>query len=162
MMWVMDVAEVLRRNPEIDWKKFWQKADARGAARIMATGLVLVQRAFGVSAPNDFAEHAYNNEAAVALADQVISHWNESIGNPELADLEPSPPWRHRWIIQTRENRAQRWAYQRRVILMVGEEEFNAIRLPGMFSPLYKLIRFWNIFRKSRTRTTTATARSRN
>jgi len=151
MMWVVDVAELLGRDPAIDWEQFWRNADAHGAARMMATGLVLVQRALGASVSNDLAERAYNDAVAVSLAEQVIAHWNESLGNSHW-DFEPSALWRHRWIIQTRENRTQRWAYQRRVFLMVGEEEFDAVRLPGMLSPLYNVVRFWNIFRKARPR----------
>jgi putative nucleotidyltransferase-like protein len=162
MMWAVDVAELLRRSPAIDWETFWQNAESRGAARMMATGIELVRRAFGVSVPGEFAGRAHGDLLADNLAEQVMAHWSKGFEALQADELEPTALWRHRWILHTREDRAQRWSYARRLVTMTGEEEFGAVRLPGMFSPLYKVVRFWNIFRKARPRTRTATPQSRS
>jgi hypothetical protein len=162
VMWAVDVAEFLQRGPAIDWERFWQNAASRGAARMMATGLCLVQRAFGVSLPRDLASQLRGDALAATLAEQVIVHWNEGFKRLEVADLEPTALWRHRWILRTRENRVQRWSYVRRLLTMTGEEEFSSVRLPGALSPLYSVVRFWNIFRKARPRTKSVAAASKS
>lgn len=158
MMWLVDVAELLRQNPAIDWERLWQNSHSRGAVRMMATGLALVRKVFGVSIPA--AEKAYGDANALALADQVIAFWNESFERHDPVDAERTPLSRHRWILRTRENRTQRWAYMRRVMLMVGEEEFGVVRLPGILAPFYKVLRFWNIFRKARPSSKDESARA--
>ena len=160
MMWLVDVAELLRRRPAVDWEDFWRNANARGAARMMATGLVLVRKVFGVPVPE--AEQAYGDDIAVASAEQVIALWNESIGPGGGAEAEPTPLWRHRWIFRTKEKRAQRWVYIRGVMMMIGEEEFGAIRLPRIFSPFYNMIRLWNILRKARPDAKSLASRPKN
>jgi hypothetical protein len=160
MMWAVDVVEFLQREPAIDWERFWQNAVSRGAARMMAMGLLLVQRAFGVSAAP--AQGQRDDALAVTLAEQVIAHWNEGFERLEVTDLEPTALWRHRWILRTRENRAQRWNYVQRLATMTGEEEFDSVRLPEVLSPLYSLVRFWNIFRKARPRTKSIAAVSKS
>jgi hypothetical protein len=150
LMWVVDVAELLRTSPNIDWRIFAKDAEERGAARMVATALVLVNNLFGVSVSDYTA--AYADAGAARLADKVLEHWNQSLARQDTSDLEPSALWRHRWIMQTRENRRQRWTYARRVLTMVGEEEFAAARLPGAMSPVYKAVRFWNVFRKARAK----------
>jgi hypothetical protein len=162
MMWLVDVAELLRSKPGIDWRLFFQDAESRGAARMVATSLLLAQEAFGVRIENPAAEAAYNCKFALACAREVISRWDESLDMPKESDYEPTPLWRHRWIIQTRENRSQRWLYRRRVLTMIGEEEFGAVQLPGALSPLYNAVRFWHILRKSRPAKMAASAGAKN
>jgi len=162
MMWLVDVAELLQGQPAIDGEEFWHNADSRGAARMMATGFLLVQRVFGVSVPRDFISQLHGGALAATLAEQVIAHWNEGFERAEFADLEPTASWRHRWIIKTRENRSQRWNYARRLMTMTGEEEFGAVRLPGVLSPFYNVVRFWNIYRKARPRTKPASTSSKS
>ena len=158
MMWLVDVAELLRQGPAIDWEIFRQNSHSRGAARIMAAGFALVRKVFGVSIPE--AEKAYSDPVALALADQVIAFWNDSLERHDPVAAEVPPLSRHRWIFRTRENRSQRWTYMRRVMLMVGEEEFGMVRLPRILSPIYKLVRFWNIFRKARASSKDESARA--
>jgi hypothetical protein len=150
LMWLVDVAELLRTSPNIDWQLFAKDAEECGAARMVATALVLVKDLFGVSVSSDTT--AYADASAARLAGNVLNHWNQSLAREDVSDLEPSALWRHRWIMQTRENRRQRWTYARRALTMVGEEEFGATRLPGAMSPVYKAVRFWNVFRKARAK----------
>jgi hypothetical protein len=152
LMWLVDVAEFLRTSPKIDWQVFAQNAEERGAARMVATALVLARNLFGVSVANDGMNSAYADAGAAKLVGRVLEHWNHSLVREDTSNLEPSPLWRHRWIMQARENRRQRWTYARRLLTMVGEEEFGATRLPGTMSPLYKAMRFWNVFRKARAK----------
>jgi putative nucleotidyltransferase-like protein len=149
LMWLVDVAELLRTSPKIDWDLFFREAEERGAARMAATALILVKELFGVSVANEAAKLVYSDSAAARLAGRAIKHWNQSLARHDTSDLEPSALWRHRWIMQSRENRRQRWTYARRVVTMVGEEEFGAARLPGVMSPVYKAVRFWKVFRKA-------------
>jgi hypothetical protein len=158
LMWLVDVAQMLRTSPKIDWQLFFRDAEERGAARMVTTALVLVRELFGVSVANDAT--VYAEASAAKLAGKVLQHWNQSLAREDVSDLEPSALWRHRWIMQTRENRGQRWTYARRVLTMVGEEELGAARLPGAMSPVYKAVRFWNVFRKAGAKTQAGRAAS--
>jgi hypothetical protein len=162
MMWLVDVAELLGQDFGINWEKFWRNAESRGAARMMATGLALARQAFGVSVLNSSAERAYGDERANRLAEQVIANWGKGFDGASSDDLEPTAMWRHRWAIHNRENRRERWAYARNVMMMVSDEEFTAVRLPAALAPLYQVVRFWNIFRRARPRPRAASAQSEN
>jgi hypothetical protein len=150
LMWLVDVAEMLRTSREIDWQLFAKNAEEDGATRMLATSLVLAKNGFDVSLPSEAMAWAYSDPIAQKLAQRVFAHWDGSFDGDDTSELEPSAGWRHRWIMQTRENRMERWTYARRVFSMVGEEEFMAARLPGNMFPLYKAVRLWNIFRKAR------------
>ena len=165
LMWLVDVAELLRASPKIDWKLFSTNIEERSAARMVATALALTKNVFTVGVADEAMNPAYADAVAAGLADRVVEHWNTSLDRQDTSDLEPSALWRHRWILQTRENRAQRWKYARRVFSMVGEEEFAGAKLPGAMSSVYRVMRFWNIFRKARAKTPprqTAAAQGKN
>jgi len=150
LMWAVDVAEFLRSSPQIDWAGFVENAKERGAERMMASALLLVEETFGVKIANHAVQHLYQDRSAARLAKRAFERWSESLESAELPDLEPSPLWRRRWIMKTRENRAQRWSYAGRVLTMEAEEEFGTARLPKAMAPFYKLVRFWNVIRKAR------------
>src|SRR4051812_22161506 len=107
MMWLVDVAELLRTSPPIDWEEFLRNAVLRGAKRMVATALLLVRDVFSVVVDDSAMRDAYKDKDALLCAQKIIAHWDKSLAVPNTTDLEPSPLWRHRWIIQTRENRAQ-------------------------------------------------------
>ena len=161
MMWLVDVAELLRTVPPINWAGFLRDAELRGAKRMVATALLLAREVFSVVVNDPAAAQAYQDNHARLCAEKVIAHWDNGLSLPNTTDLEPSPLWRHRWIMQTRENRAQRWSYRRRVFTMIGEEEFAAADLPRALMPFYTAIRFWHIVRKSRPLKIAASAGSK-
>jgi putative nucleotidyltransferase-like protein len=162
LMWLVDVAELLRMQPQIDWKEFIRNAEQRGAARLVATALMLGRSLFDVFVSDGALQAAYSDGAAAALADRVLRHWDDAMERDDLSDLEPSPMWRHRWIMRARERRVQRWNYAYRVLTMVGDEEFEAAQLPRNFSSLYTPLRIWNVFRKTRPKSMAAPSQSKH
>ncbi len=162
IMWLVDLAELLRAAPAIDWAGFLRAAELRGAKRMVATAMFLARDVFSVVIDDPALGEAYQDKDARICAEKVIEHWNRSLSLPSTVDLEPSPLWRHRWIMQTRENRAQRWSYRRRIFAMIGEDEFAAADLPRALMPFYTAIRFWHIARKSRPLKMAASAGSKD
>src|SRR5256885_13498800 len=94
MMWLVDIAELLRLDPLIDLEEVWRNAEMRGAARMMATGLVLAERALDVPLPKATEQEVQGGEIALDLADRVIDHWNQKISLSASADPEPTAMWR--------------------------------------------------------------------
>src|SRR5947209_8053958 len=97
LMWVVDLAELLRSSPKIDWQLFAKNARDRGAERMVATALVLVRKLFDISVASDAMAPAYVDPAAAKLAGRIVAHWNTSLAREDVSELEPSPMWRHRW-----------------------------------------------------------------
>ena len=158
LMWAVDVAEFLRASPQIDWATFVRNAKERGAERMIATALLLLENLFGEKVADQAAQPLYKDRSAARLAQRVFTRWQESLGQSDLSDLEPGPFWRHRWIMKTRERFSQRLAYAGRVLTMEAEGEFGAARLPRAMAPFYKLVRFWNVLRKARPRSKSVAA----
>jgi hypothetical protein len=162
LMWLVDIAELLRTQPKIDWNAFVRNANERGAARLLATALILSRRVFDLSISDRALQAVYSDRAAAALAEGVLRHWENSMTREDLSDLEPSPLWRHRWIMQSRERRVQRWRYAYSVLTMVGEEEFEAAQLPRTLSSLYTPLRVWNVSRKARPKSLAAPSQGKH
>jgi hypothetical protein len=162
VIWLVDIAELLRTQPRIDWNAFVRNANERGAARLLATALILGRNVFDVSIGDRALQALYSDRAAGALAGRVLRHWEDAMERAGFSDLEPSPLWRHRWIMQSRERRVQRWSYAYRVLTMVGEEEFEAAQLPRTFSALYTPLRVWNVSRKARPKSMAAPSQGKH
>lgn len=88
LMWVADIAAVVARHPEMDWRKVQRAARDVGAARMMHLALRLAESLLQVPVPAAMHAVVRGDKAVDRLAGQVI-RWLPQI---ELAD----PPLRER------------------------------------------------------------------
>jgi hypothetical protein len=73
LMWVADVAAVVARHPEMDWKKAGQAAADVGAERMLHVGILLGALLFGVALPAMIAEEIQQDRVSESLCRQITS-----------------------------------------------------------------------------------------
>jgi len=71
LMWVCDIAELTRRNPNLDWNRTIQQAKALGARRILFLGLYLAHQLLSAPIPLDIIQTMIADRHVVDLVAQV-------------------------------------------------------------------------------------------
>lgn len=71
LMWVSDVAAMVARHPEIDWKRAREAAVDVGAARMLRVGILLGKSLLGANPPGSFAEELRRDPTTESLCRQI-------------------------------------------------------------------------------------------
>jgi len=71
LMWTADIAALVVRHPEIDWRQTHQAAREVGAARMLRVGLLLSEALLGVQVPEAVAANVKADSAAKELVRQI-------------------------------------------------------------------------------------------
>lgn len=74
LMWVSDVATLVQKHPEIDWKKAREAAADVGAERMLRVGVLLGTSLFGTKLPEAMADDVQRDRATKRLCAQ-IQNW---------------------------------------------------------------------------------------
>jgi hypothetical protein len=69
--WVCDVAELIRRHPELLSEQLINRARGRGIERILAVGLVLAERLMGVTLPQRLSRQVQDHPKVVSLVEKM-------------------------------------------------------------------------------------------
>lgn len=73
--WVVCVAEIIRRHPELDWQAIFERADRYRIARLLRVGLHLASSILGVELPAAVMERVAADPSARTLAESVKGDW---------------------------------------------------------------------------------------
>jgi Uncharacterised nucleotidyltransferase len=71
LIWICDVAQLLDRLPDLDWREVTQEAKQLGLWRMLALGVLLAQRVAGAEVPQRALRH-FESDAAVCKLVQYI------------------------------------------------------------------------------------------
>jgi len=71
LMWVSDVAALVARHPEIDWKKARQAATDVGGERMLRVGLQVGASLFGTQLPEGMADEIQRDLVSERLCEQI-------------------------------------------------------------------------------------------
>jgi hypothetical protein len=82
LSWLVDIAELTRARPNLDWSIALANAEAIGQKRLTLLGLLLASELAGASVPTEIINSAKETPAIVALADQVRSWLFTQTGAP--------------------------------------------------------------------------------
>lgn len=132
LLWIADVARLIRKSPTLDWTALTTGAKACGTERILLLGVLLAHKLFGFSLPQLEITARATPEIA-RLADESIRY---------MQDLtQPSYTGWHRYLLLARERRADRIRHISRFLFTPGLGDWDSVRLPKFVTPLYRLIR---------------------
>ena len=106
-----------------------------GIERILRVSLLLAKHLLGMPIPSAMEKAVLADRAAGALADEIGG--NLARGIP--ADVEQLSYFR--LMMRLRERRADRVRFVTRLTFTPGPGEWEAVRLPKTFFPLYRLVR---------------------
>lgn len=142
LIWIADVAEMVRRREDLDWKEVWSRARRFGAERSLALGLRLAHELLDLALPADVERRIYEDRALDPLVKLVGEHlfWSEG-GTIDIGF------WR-RYHLHAKERLQDRlrlrlhygWRYAR-LAVSPNERDFAVASLPENLRFLYYLVR---------------------
>ncbi len=125
LAWLVDVAELLDSQPQIDWTALLGRARECGGARMLAVALILAMDLLGAALPGAIALEARSDPGAAALAVE-IARW--------LADRATPAPrsWAAlRASVALRERGRDRAVHLLRTLVTPTIDDWASVRLPG-------------------------------
>jgi len=134
LLWLCDIAQLMNL-PGLDWG--WIKSQARALriVRILSVTMLTVNRLLGVAIPEAAQEGVPEDEATLALAQEISTH----IVTETEFDIESLAYFR--LMMRLRERPTDRLRFLVRLVLTPGPSEWQAVRLPGRLFPLYHAVR---------------------
>jgi hypothetical protein len=133
LIWIVDIAELVRAHPQFDWDVVWRRAEDLGAQRLVQLGLRLAQFLPGAAAAREVALE--DDSEAEALAKETAQRAFGEDGEP--GDARARFRFRRRCV----PGFVAGWSYALRLTTSPAQEELEEIRLPRYAQPLYRLLR---------------------
>jgi hypothetical protein len=138
LIWLCDLARIMGL-PKLDWNYIGSQARSLGISRILRVSLILANRllAADISAAAEY--YLPKDPDAAATASEIQTH----LESGTLFDVEAIAYFR--LMLRLRENSKDRLRFVSRLIFTPGPGEWEAVRLPEMLFPCYRLVRFFRL-----------------
>jgi hypothetical protein len=135
LSWIVDISELVQRNPGLNWERAFQIAESLRAERMLHLGLALAADLFDAPLPNGVRNRVRGDEVANSVAREV---------EVRLLGREwPRFNTRERFRFRRRMVRGALagWRYSMRLAVIPAEEDWKMLRLPGPLASLYVALR---------------------
>jgi hypothetical protein len=134
LLWLCDIAQILKTS-RLNWTRIRDCAQEIGVERILHTTLLLTNQLLDtpIPAPIEAAIHA--DPRARALADEIAQALAAGVSH----DVQQISYFR--LMMRLRERRADRLRFLARLTFTPGPGEWEALHLPRVLSPLYRVVR---------------------
>jgi hypothetical protein len=134
LIWLCDIAQILKRE-KLDWATVVRRARKFGIERILHITLLLTNELCLSSIPAPIEHAAVADQAAASLAHEIAERMFRGIF---YGEQQVSYFW---LMMRLRERRADRLRFLTRLAFTPGPGEWEAIRLPKILFPLYRVVR---------------------
>jgi hypothetical protein len=134
LIWLCDIAQILKRE-ELNWDWIQARARELGVERILHITLLLTERLLKATIPGQIESTVRSDRAALPFASDIEQsllsgvHYEE----PQISYF--------RLMMRLRERRIDRVRFLMRLAFTPGPGEWDALRLPKMLFPLYRMVR---------------------
>jgi hypothetical protein len=134
LIWLCDIVQILQRE-NLNWE--WVQAQARelGIERILHVTLWLAKQLLAAKIPAAIEASMVEDRAARALADEIAANMARGVSY----DVEQISYFR--LMMRLRERRADRLRFLARLAFTPGPGEWEAVRMPRVLFPLYRVVR---------------------
>jgi hypothetical protein len=133
LKWLCDLAEFLRSNPELDWRRLFNRAEAVGAARTCRLGIYLAAELLQAQVPSSVVSAVRDDAEVRKLADEVRQRIEEA------RDVDPIESQVFNLKLKERLYDKVRYVFLQCTQYSGEEERF--LPLPPTLSFLYMFIR---------------------
>jgi hypothetical protein len=136
LFWLLDLAEMMRGNPQIDWPRLMILAREAGMMRPLALGVILAHELLDVPLPEVIQTYA--------LQDQLVSYSAKAALRFMLCSQPETPPLSLSLLLYLCRLRCANSFTERLNMLqnIVSWEDWNTARLPDSLFFLYYILRF--------------------
>jgi hypothetical protein len=141
LIWLSDISETLRIDA-IDYSLLFDRARTLGTTRILGVSFWLAQNVLEIELPQAAENLVHSDPSTVVIG----SSFAERLARGAAYDFESADYFR--LILKLRERRRDRWRYLWRLLWTPGAGDLDAVRLPGPFFPLYRIVRTGRLLRK--------------
>lgn len=142
LIWVTDVAELIRRQTALNWVTLMLRARELRLQRMLHVNLLLARDLFETHLPMDVAASAQADATATLLAEWARDNFLAPA--PKVASSQERFHLRRKMVHGT----AAGWRYSMRLALAPAEDDWATVRLPRPLAPLYVLVRPFRLLRK--------------
>jgi hypothetical protein len=133
LIWLCDIAQILQR--ELDWEWIRDQAKKLGIERILHVTLILANRLVDAKVPGKIESAIQADLAAGEFAQQIAI---SIAGGVEYEEQKISY---FRLMMGLRERKMDRMRFFMRLAFTPGPGEWEVVRLPQVFFPLYRVVR---------------------
>jgi hypothetical protein len=138
LIWLCDIAQITKQ-PDLNWDCIASQAKALGIERILHVTLLLAKSLLRAEMPSSLNGSSSTDAASHTLADKIGS----GMANGVSCNAESLAYFR--LMMQLRERRPDRLRFLRRLTFTPGPGEWEAIKLPALLFPLYRVVRMWRL-----------------
>lgn len=138
LIWVCDIAQIVRTGRDLDWSRALRLAGRLGAKRMLLLSLFLAHELLAVDLPRDIMAAIDEDGAIVHLAAEACMCMNRAPNTSGTA-LEDSlfDPFH----MKVRERWSDRLRYFVRALTFPTSKDWSLIALPRILSPAYHVLR---------------------
>ncbi|MGA8503176.1 MAG: nucleotidyltransferase family protein [Candidatus Sulfotelmatobacter sp.] len=134
LIWLCDIAQILKREI-LDWDRVQVRTRELGIERILRVTLLLANRFLGTAIPAAIESAVLADQAARGLAGEIAAALAAGVS------YDTGRTSYFRLMMRLRERRADRARFLARLAFTPGPGEWEAVRLPGALSSLYRVVR---------------------
>ncbi len=138
LIWLCDIARLISL-PTLNWTWVGSQAQALGIGRIVNVTMHLANRLLGVAIPAAARENIAEDASVPLLVDEIQLH----IASDEAYNVESLAYFR--LMMRLRERPTDQRRFLRRLVFTPGPSEWQAVRLPAPFFPLYRMVRLFRL-----------------
>ena len=138
LIWLCDISQMLGL-PTLNWDWIGETSNSLGVVRIVQVTLLLAKRLLGTAIPAAAKETFSPDQAAIALANQIVQGIGPQSGGSAWCDVESFSYFR--LMLRLRERLRDRIRFLQRLAFTPGPGEWQSVALPGSLFPLYRVVR---------------------
>ena len=142
MIWIIDIALLIRKNPGIDWNRLLGSAEALGSKRMLFFGLYLVEKLFGLSFPQNLKDKINGDVTLNSLGKMVFRQWRRKA--TEKVDFR----FELKFLLKSRERLSDRLRFLFLGTIIPSASDFSGTSNLGIPLSLYYLWRPIRLLRR--------------
>jgi hypothetical protein len=134
LIWLCDIAQVLQRE-DLNWDCVQSRSQEFGIERILRITLLLANRFLGTPIPAPIGSAMLMDRTARGFADEIAA----DVARESSYSVEQLSYFR--FMMRLRERKADQVRFLTRLAFTPGPGEWEAVRLPRVLFPLYRVVR---------------------
>jgi hypothetical protein len=142
LVWVCDIAELLRANPSLDWESVLKESFETKTSRMLLLGLSLAHHLLGANLPAQVLRIIERDETIRSLTAKIESRlfMEDTRADDSLAGFG--------FYFRLMEGSLSRLSYTTRYWLTTNPADWEYLKLPDRLFFLYPLLRGWRLLQK--------------